>query len=112
MQHLGYCLNFHFLPAASNDNEDLLSLPFPAFDLALIREIKRQLHFANRESGVLLNSRRERRFFQEVVDAERYILLRYFSFNTPELTLRKLKRHILDNYMFPKKRRKRKSQKK
>ena len=103
MQHLGSYLNFYFLPVASNDNEDLLSLPFPAFDLALIREIKCQLQHANKESGILLNSRKERRFFQEVIDAERYIMLRYFSLNPPELTLRKLKRHILDKYMFPKK---------
>jgi len=105
MQYVGQCLNFIFLPVASNDNDDLLSFAFPSFDLAIIREIKDELHAENAETGILLNSRKQRRFFQEVVDAERYILLRYFTSGTPENTLRRLKRHILDNYLFPKRRR-------
>lgn len=109
MQYVGRCLNFVFLPVASNDNDDLLALPFPAFDLATIRDIKQQLRDENACTGLLLTSRKERRFFQEVVDAERYILLRYFSHNTPEDAVRKLKRHILDNYLFPRKRRKKKA---
>lgn len=106
MQYIGKCLNFTFLPVASNDNEDLLALPFPALDLALIRAIKRELHEENKETGILLCSRKKRRFFQEVIDAERYILLRYFTVNTPEMILRHLKRHILDRYLFPKRQQK------
>ena len=105
MQYIGRCLNFTFLPVASNDNDDLLSLPFPEFELAIIREIKRDLCRENAQSGVLLQSRKERRFFQEVTDAERYIVLKYFTHNTPERVLRKLKRHILNNYLFPRKKR-------
>lgn len=108
MQYVGSSLNFPFLAVASNDNDDLLSLCFPSFDLAIIREIKDDLKAENASSGILLCSRKERRFFQEVVDAERYILLRYFMVNTPEITLRRLKRHILDNYLFPKNKRRRK----
>jgi hypothetical protein len=37
-----------------------------------------------------------------------YILLRYFSHNPPEDVLRQLKRHILDEYLFPRGKRKRK----
>jgi hypothetical protein len=106
MQYVGRCFNFLFLPVASNDNEDLLALSFPAFNLDVIRCIKHEMREDNAQSGVLLCSRKERRFFQEVIDAERYILLRYFSVNTPELMLRRLKRHILDNYLFPRRRNK------
>jgi hypothetical protein len=60
---------------------------------------------------MLLKSARERRFFQEVLDAERYIMLRYFTKSTPEATLRALKRHILDRYLCPKPRRSRKNRK-
>ena len=108
MQYIGRCYNFTFLPVASNDNEDLLSLPFPAFELAIIREIKRDLCRENTQTGVLLSSRKERRFFQEVSDAERYIVLRYFTQNTPEKVLRHLKRHILNTYLFPRKKRRQK----
>jgi hypothetical protein len=103
MQHIGRHNDFIFLPVASNDNDDLLSLPFPEFELALIREIKRDLCRENALSGILLKSRKERRFFQEVSDAERYIVLRYFTQNTPEKVLRRLKRHILNNYLAPRK---------
>ncbi len=109
MQYIGSCHNFTFLPVASNDNDDLLALAIPAFDLAFIRDIKNDMRTENSYSGILLRSRKERRFFQEVVDAEKYILLRYFTMNTPELTLRKLKRHILDNYLFPRMKRKKRS---
>jgi hypothetical protein len=105
MQYIGKCLNFTFLPVASNDNEDLLLLPCPSLDLALIRTIKRELHEENNQTGILLSSRKKRRFFQEVADAEHYILLRYFTFNAPEIILRHLKRRILDQYLFPKRKR-------
>ena len=109
MQYIGRCLDFTFLPVASNDNDDLLSLPFPAFELSIIREIKRELYRDNEQTGVLLSSRKERRFFQEVSDAERYIVLRYFTQNAPEHVLRSLKRHILNNYLFPRKKRRKRS---
>lgn len=107
MQYIERCHNFTFLPVASNDNDDLLALAIPSFDLAFIRDIKREMRLENAQTGNLLRSRRERRFFQEVVDAERYILLRYFTIDTPEITLRRLKRHILDQYLFPRLKRKR-----
>jgi len=106
MQYIGHCLKVIYLPVASNDNEDLLSFTFPAGDLAFIRELKKDLRLQNSETGMLLQSRKERRFFQEVVDAERYIMLRYFTFGVPEEMLRCLKRYILDHYLFPKPRRK------
>jgi hypothetical protein len=105
MQYIGRCHDFIFLPVASNDNDDLLSLPFPEFELSVIREIKRDLCRENAHSGILLKSRKERRFFQEVSDAERYIVLRYFTQNAPEQLLRNLKRHILNSYLFPRKKR-------
>lgn len=108
MQYVGSCLNFVFLPVASNDNDDLLSFSFPEYDLSLIRKIKDELRAENAENGMLLRSRKERRFFQEVVDAERYIVLRYFMHATPEPVLRQMKRHILDHYLFPKNKKKRK----
>ena len=101
MQYIGCCLNFNFLPVASNDNDDLLALTFPSFDLALVRDIKYALKEENTKSGVLLSSRKERRFFQEVLDAERYIMLRYFTVGAPQDVLRSLKRRILDSYLFP-----------
>lgn len=102
MQYVARCLNFIFLPVASNDNDDLLSFAFPSLDLSIIQRIKGEMREVNATTGVLLTSRKERKFFQEVVDAERYITLRYFSNDTPESTLRRLKRRILDNYLFPK----------
>jgi hypothetical protein len=105
MQHIGWYHDFTFLPVASNDNEDLLALPFPAFELTVIQEIKKSMRIENAQSGILLRSRRERLFFQEVVDAERYILLRYFTLCAPEKTLRSLKRYILDHYLSPYRRR-------
>ena len=108
MQYVEQCVNFIFLPVASNDNDDLLSFAVPSFDLSIIREIKRELRDENAQSGMLLCSRKNRKFFQEVVDAERYILLRYFTNSTPEETIRRLKRYILDKYLFPKKRKRRK----
>jgi predicted ABC-type ATPase len=102
MQYIGSLLNFIYLPVASNDNDDLLAFAAPSVDLSLIRKIKDEMRETNAATGTLLRSRKERRFFQEVVDAERYILLRYFSLNTPEITLRRLRRRILDRYLFPK----------
>lgn len=103
MQYVGHLHNVEFLPAASNDNEDLLSLNFPSFDLALIRKIKLSLREENIESGILLSSRKERRFFQEIVDAERYIVMRYFTPNVCEKAVRALKRHIMNSYLMPRK---------
>lgn len=111
MQDIGQCRNIIYLPVASNDNEDLLSFTFPLLDLAFIRELKNDLRMENAENGILLHSRRQRRFFQEVIDAERYIMLRYFTFNVPEDMLRRLKRHILDHYLFPKPRKRRTAKK-
>ncbi|NBX04129.1 MAG: hypothetical protein EBR02_08770 [Alphaproteobacteria bacterium] len=108
MQYIGSCLNFTFLPVASNDNDDLLSLPFPSLELSIIREIKRELCRENETTGILLSSRKERRFFQEVSDAERYIVLRYFTHGACEDMLRDLKRHIINAYLFPRKKRGRK----
>jgi|GEM_PF-1848372 len=108
MQLVGFYLNFIFLPVASNDNEDLLSFAFPSADLAFIREIKQDLREENAQTGVLLCSRRQRRFFEEVADAELYILLRYYTFGVSEITLRRLKRRILDRYLAPKQKRGRK----
>lgn len=102
MQYVGCCHSLTFLPAASNDNEDLLALATPSFDLDLIRRIKRSLREENAENGMLLSSRKERRFFQEVSDAERYIVLRYFTPNAPKQLVKELKRYILNTYLSPK----------
>jgi hypothetical protein len=111
MQYIGSCHNFTFLPVASNDNDDLLALMLPSIDLAFIREIKHDMREENAITGALLKSRKERRFFQEVVDAEQYILLRYFTKNACEDQIRRLKRYILDNYLFPRMKRARKRKK-
>ncbi len=108
MQYVGSLSNLLLFPVASNDNDDLLALPAPADELRIIRELKRILRQENRETGVLLHSRKDRDFFQEIIDAERYILLRYFTLSPPEVLLRRLRRHILDAYLFPKPRTKRK----
>ncbi len=108
MQYIGRCHNFVFLPVASNDNDDLLALNTPAFDLCLIREIKHQLLMENKFTGILLSSRKERRFFQEIVDAERYIVMRYFTTGAKEENVRQLKNYIVANYLCPKPRRGRK----
>ncbi|MDX1974422.1 MAG: hypothetical protein SFT92_01975 [Rickettsiales bacterium] len=106
MQNLAQFLNFFFLPVASNDNEDLLALRSPSCDLALIRELRDELLAQNALNGILLRSRKERRFFQEISDAERYILLRYFTPNAPQQVIEELKRHILNNYLIPRRRKK------
>lgn len=112
MQYIGQCRNVIYLPVASNDNDDLLDFPFPAVDLAFVRELKKDLRLQNAESGILLQSRKERLFFQEVVDAERYLLMRYFMSNVPEDSIRELKRYILDHYLFPKPKRRKSAKKK
>ena len=109
MQYIEQCRKVIYLPIASNDNEDLLSFAFPAGDLAFIRDLKDDMRLQNSETGMLLHSRKERRFFQEVLDAERYIMLRYFTYGVPEDMIRRLKRYILDHYLFPKARRRKKS---
>ncbi len=111
MQDVGCLHSFTFLSVASNDNDDLLSFAIPSFDLGLIRDIKRELREENAQTGMLLRSPKARHFFQEVLDAERYILLRYFTPYTCEDTVRALKRHILDTYLFPKMKRSRKKAK-
>lgn len=108
MLYAGRCLNFTFLPVASNDNDDLLAFAAPSLDLSIIREIKNDMRLQNAATGMLLSSAKDRKFFEEVIAAEKYILLRYFTINAPEATLRHLKRLILDRYLFPKSRRKRK----
>jgi hypothetical protein len=108
MQHIGQSLSFTFLPVASNDNEDLLSFSIPSADLSFVQSIKHELQLENAVTGMLLHSKKSRKFFQEVVDAERYIMMRYFSANPCEQAIRELKRHILDEYLFPKKKRGRK----
>lgn len=102
MQYIGRCHNFVFLPVASNDNDDLLALNSPSNDLLLVREIKQQVLAENRETGILLSSRRERRFFQELLDAERYIVMRYFTSSASEDVIRALKHHIVSSYLCPK----------
>lgn len=101
MQYVGRFQDFDFLPVASNDNDDLLSFSVPSLDLSIIRRLKHELREENAITGMLLQSRKARRFFQEVMDAERYIVLRYFSKSPPEDIIRQLKRHILDTYLFP-----------
>lgn len=105
MQYVGQYLNFLFLPVASNDNDDLLALASPSSDLAIIRRLKCSMYEENMHTGILLRSRKERRFLQEIIDAERYIILRYYTSGAPETSLRKLKRYILDTYLFPRTRR-------
>ena len=105
MQDVGFSHDFTYLAVAANDNEDLLSFAIPTIDLALIRTLKRELREENAQTGILLSSAKARHFFQEILDAERYITLRYFTAYTPESILRELKRYILDHYLFPKKKR-------
>lgn len=101
MQYVDRCLSFDFLPVASNDNDDLLAIDTPQNNLAVVRALKNDMRAENSENGLLLRSRKQRRFFQEIVDAERYITLRYFS-AVPDMNyLAKLKRRILDLYLFP-----------
>lgn len=107
MQHIGQCFSFNFLPVASNDNDDLLSFSIPSVDLTFVQSLKYELQLENAATGILLHSKKSRKFFEEVVAAERYIMLRYFSCNPSQEAIRRLKRHILDTYLVPKKRRKR-----
>lgn len=102
MQYVDRFHGFDFLPVASNDNDDLLAIDTPENNLNLIRLIKQEMREENAKNGLLLRSRRKRKFFQEIVDAEYYILLRYFSLKPDYLVIQKLKRHILDHYLFPK----------
>jgi len=97
-----------FLPVASNDNDDLLALDTPFYDLSLVRKMKRYLLEENMATGKLLSSRRERRFFQEILDSERYIVLRYFTSGASEESIRALKYYIVSSYLCPKKKRGRK----
>lgn len=108
MQYIGRCHNFVFLPVASNDNDDLLALNTPFSDLSLVRKIKWQLLIENMATGKLLSSRKERRFFQELLDAERYIVMRYFTAGASEDAIRSLKHHIVSSYLCPKPNRSRK----
>ena len=101
MQYVDRYHSFDFLPVASNDNEDLLAITTPEQNLSLIRSLKYEMREENAQDGLLLRSRKKRKFFQEILDAEYYILLRYFSVQPDALLLRRLKRHILDHYLFP-----------
>ena len=101
-QCLYYLGSFDFLPVASNDNDDLLAIATPEQNLDFIRSLKHEMREENAADGLLLRSRKKRRFFQEILDAEYYILLRYFSAQPDAEMLRRLKRHILDHYLFPK----------
>lgn len=102
MQYVDRFHSFDFLPVASNDNEDLLAIDAPEANLSMIRSMKEEMREKNAQDGLLLRSRRTRKFFQEVLDAEYYILLRYFSVAPDHSVMRRLKRHILDHYLFPK----------
>jgi len=102
MQYVDRFHSFDFLPVASNDNDDLLAIAAPETNLSIIRSLKNEMREENAENGLLLRSRRKRRFFQEVLDAEYYILMRYFSVTPNHAMMQKLKRHILDHYLFPK----------
>ena len=102
MQYVDGCFSFHFLPVASNDNDDLLAIDAPHSNLDLIRRLKEDMRAENAANGLLLRSRKQRRFFQEIVDAELYILLRYFSVMPDRAMMARLKRRILDLYLFPK----------
>lgn len=64
----------------------------------------------NKFTGILLSSRKERRFYQEIVDAERYITMRYFSSNVTKEMIRELKYYIVSNYLCPKPKRKKNTQ--
>lgn len=101
MRYIDFHHRFHFLPVASNDNEDLLAIESPHCNLAFIRSMKLEMQEENAHNGLLLRSRKKRKFFQEILDAENYILMRYFSAHPDVTTLNKLKRHILDRYLFP-----------
>lgn len=101
MQYVDLFHEFDFLPMASNDNDDLLAIDTPESNLSIIRSLKNEMREENALNGLLLRSRRKRKFFQEIQDAEVYILLRYFTAKPDYRLLRKLKRHILDHYLFP-----------
>ena len=101
MQYVDRFHGFDFLPVASNDNDDLLAIDTPHSNLSLIRSLKHEMREENAQNGLLLRSRKKRKVFQEILDAEDYILLRYFSQEPNHSLLRKLKRHILDHYLFP-----------
>ncbi len=101
MQYIEHIGRFIFLPVASNDNDDLLAVESPHCNLAFIRSMKREMQDENAHNGLLLRSRKKRRFFQEIQDAENYILMRYFSPAADSSRLNRLKRHILDRYLFP-----------
>jgi len=102
MQYVDRFTRFDFLPVASNDNDDLLAIDAPERNLSMIRSLKNEMREENAQDGLLLRSRRKRKFFQEVLDAEYYILLRYFSAAPNHAMMQRLKRHILDHYLFPK----------
>ncbi|MDX2073585.1 MAG: hypothetical protein SFX19_04370 [Alphaproteobacteria bacterium] len=102
MQYVDRFHGFDFLPVASNDNDDLLAIDTPEKNLTFIRSLKYEMREENAHDGLLLRSRKKRKFFQEILDAEYYILLRYFSAQPDMELLQRLKRHILDHYLFPK----------
>jgi len=101
MRYLDFFHRFPTLQVAVNDNEDLLAIDSPEMNLAFIRSMKREMQSENAHNGLLLRSRKKRRFFQEILDAETYILMRYFNVGLEPVRLNRLKRHILDRYLFP-----------
>lgn len=102
MQYVDRFHSFDFLPVASNDNDDLLAIASPDANLSIIRSLKNEMREENAQNGLLLRSRKKRKFFQEVIDAEYYILLRYFSARPDRKMLSRMSRYILDEYLFPK----------
>ena len=102
MQYVDHFLGFDFLPVASNDNDDLLDICSPNVNLSHIRSVKKEMRDENARSGTLLRSRKRRKFFQEITDAEYYITLKYFSPRADQRVMHKLRRYILDHYLFPK----------
>ncbi|MCE2926439.1 MAG: hypothetical protein LW823_02165 [Rickettsiales bacterium] len=101
MLHIGCISNLAYLAVASNDNDDLLAPASPADELYLIKHVKALVREENSMTGELLSSQEERRFFQEILDAERYLTLRYFTINAPKKLINQLKRRILDTYLCP-----------
>ncbi len=101
MLNIGCSQNIAFLAVASNDNDDLLAPECPETELHLIKLVKALVRRENAETGLLLSSQEERKFFDEILDAERYLTLRYFTRNVPKEILGKLRRRILDTYLSP-----------
>ena len=102
VDHLhGFSWGFDFLLVASNDNDDLLATASPEEYLNVLRSLIDEMLATHRDTGILLRSRRRRRTFQQLLDAQRYVLLRYFSAKPDMVMLGKLRRYLLDRYLMP-----------